>query len=476
MLNKVDPLVTRLKKIPQYGENMARATAKDNLRFEHDPKSFDKKLTRPNGRFFYNALTGQYWDSQQVSIIHRGVDTVKQLYKGFLKLDIFNELGVAYEEGEKKVSIGGYEWVLGSGRSGGYKYSLNNRDLGVYVLCGSFYHQKPEKEGDHLKIELSPHFILNKDVASLQGCIDEIASIFIHMFTYTGVAIHLCTDIQGWQPSSDLDSRLVCRSRRVVRFTGENEIEYLPSGVSRVYGLAETFTFGAAGSLQFTVYNKTKKIAKDRTQEKFWHEIWAKNCVLDGEYSDPDYYLPSFSFSQDVYRIETRFHHSVIKQFALGIGQDLLNFSHLSKHLTALWRYSLTNFRLDASITYVDPFWQYLRDDVFFNHDLQSLVYKRVFKKPDWDLPPSDRTLKIVFGILCGIYRRGKYKLEHAFECFLNSGVAKFYIDMLVSENSWRSVFNDEGDDVGYGSWCAETDIRDLIEAKLFPSAVRVIE
>ena len=199
---------------------MAFALGKNNPRYSRNG-FFDDSMAAELGEYFCD-FRGNEWDSSSVTVLHNGIDTVKQLYTGMIKLDRFEFIEKAYEQGIYTVNIGGWIWKIGSARKGGYRYFLNNSDLGVLVLIGSFY-TEPKYEGHHLKIELSPHFILNKDVNLLQECIDEFADIFIHLRQYSGVAIHLCADVQGWKPPDDLDHRMVTRAKRITKHSGDNE-------------------------------------------------------------------------------------------------------------------------------------------------------------------------------------------------------------------------------------------------------------
>lgn len=448
--------------------------AKDNLRFDAGNDDFDTSYQESlKGRFFGNSK----WDSHTVSVVHVGVDTVKQLYSGMVKPNVFEFVQNAYDSGTQRVTIDGYIWRLGSGRFGGYRYSLNNPDLGILVLFGSFYTTE-RYEGDHLKIEVSPHYILNKDLNSLQECIDEFADIFIHLKQYTGVAVHLCTDVQRWQPPNDLDYKLVTRAAKIRKYSGQSELTFERHAIATVYGQGETFTFGGASTLQFSVYNKSKLISKNQNVQEYWHSVYSARCVVDGvDFEDVDSDKPVFKKDVDVWRIESRFHHSVVSQFAMGLSQDLRCFKDLGQHLTGLWRYALNNFRLDDSPTYISPFWQFLRDDIVFNHDDNSLIYRRVFKKTDFDTPPSERTLKILFGLLCSCYRKLKYDFETAYKAFSNSGIYDSFVSLLISKNDWQTFYSLDGtEERGYDWMDADFHIRDMIEEKLFPPEPLALE
>lgn len=445
-----------------------------NTRLAHDNLRFDVVVDENFDKHYYESVKGRYFgkdkfDSRSISVCHVGVDTVKQLYKGMVKTELFNFVADAYESGTQRISIGGYSWKLGSGRFGGYRYSLNNPDYGILVLFGSFYTGE-KYEGDHLKIELSPHFILSKDVDLLQDWTDEIAEIFIHLWSYSGVAVHLCVDLQGFQPQNDLDSTLVTRARRVRKFSGASEMAFERHAIATVHGQGESFTFGGVGSLQFSVYNKSKLIAKNQNVQEYWHAVYSARCIVEGvdadlnvpfDDNDDDFFQPIFKKDVDVWRIEARFHHSVIAQFAMGLNKDFRSFKSISKHLTGLFRYSLQAFRLDSSPTYIHPVWQMLRDDIVFNHDENFIIYQRVYKKTDFDAPLSDRTLKILFGIFCSSLRRLKHSFDSAYERLQNSGFYGALVDFYMRKNEW---------DWDYDSGSAENDIFVYMRSKFFPA------
>lgn len=427
---------------------MSAAKGKNNPRYSRDD-FWDDSTASEKGEYFVTHQ-GKEWDSRSVVLLHNGVDTVKQLYKGYVKLDRFEAIEKAYEAGIYTVQIDGFIWKIGSARRGGYRYSLNNSDLGVLILLGSFY-VEPKYEGDHLKIELSPHYILSKNSDELQEWIDYFADLFVHMKRYTGVAVHLCADVQGWQPPNDLDQRLVTRANRITKYSGETDLAFERHAIATVYGKGETFTFGGASSLQFSVYNKSKLISKNQNVQEYWHTVYSQKVNLESFLLDSDDYdagKPLFKKDIDVYRLEARFHHSVIAQFARSIGEDLVSFKAIVKHLTGFWRYAFKNFRLDDSPTYISCFWQLMRDDVVFSHDSSAnFEYKRIYKQTDFDAPPSDRVIKIIFGLLASSYRKLKYTLDHAMDCLRKSGIYSCLLDLYKRRVYWLLEYTDSDAD-----------------------------
>lgn len=387
-----------------------RSFGKDNVRNSGN-LFFDEQLASERGELF--VTKDGVWNSDSVTVLHHGVDTVKQLYSGLIVKPVFDDVQRAYDAMSQEIELDGVSWRLGSGRRGGYRYSLNSRERGLVVLLGSFYCM-PDYNGHHLKIETSPAFTLGRTVDEVQSELDRLANLFLTQRLHTGCAVHFCADVQGWECPDDLDYRMTARAKRVMRHSGLSTFEYQGSEVAMCYGRGQSFLFGTASSLQFAVYNKTKAV-KDKGEEHLWPKIWEtkKTAMFDSAY-DPE---------KTVWRIETRAHHSVVEQFARGIGQELRSFKAVAQHLTGLWKYSLNNFRLDADKNYIDPFWQYMRDDLVFYHDAKAIEYKRVYKTADITPTVSDRAVMVCFGQLCSLYAKNQFSLVKASNCLVNSGL-----------------------------------------------------
>lgn len=102
--------------------------AKDNIR-NSAINFFDEELASKHGELF--VTSEGVWNSKEVDVLHNGVDTVKQLYSGLVIMDQFQNIQNAYDSMLDEVEIDGSLWRLGSGRRGGYRYSLNSRERGV---------------------------------------------------------------------------------------------------------------------------------------------------------------------------------------------------------------------------------------------------------------------------------------------------------------------------------------------------------
>ncbi|WP_312381292.1 hypothetical protein [Stutzerimonas balearica] len=331
-----------------------------------------------SGRLFFDTKSARITDLSKVRLLRCGVDTVRQLYRGLIRPEIM----ALFEVPGAMVEFAGHVWHSGRvGRDSGYQYKLQNADLGFVLLIKNF-NAKLENIGPHLKIEVSPHAIDALSPERLQERMDFYASAVMTHVERNQCAVHLALDLQGWEPPADLVARLHCRARTHRDISGIKEIQWATK--SSVYGRGETSMFGSAGGVQLCIYNKTEQ-ARATDKLDFWESIWRLRDSFDE--SDPDNYNPA----QDVWRVELRYHHSVVQQFASGsidvktgepIGTD--SFAAFSAHLDGLWRYGLGQFKLLHRPGQYEPIWTLIRDDVRVDVPVDSLVeeteYKRYYK------------------------------------------------------------------------------------------------
>ncbi|WP_422450448.1 MULTISPECIES: hypothetical protein [unclassified Endozoicomonas] len=331
----------------------------------------------------YGKVADFYQDNFQ--IVGTYVDTLRQLYRGQMNPDFLVDCEESIEFGEKVFRFIGYDWLLGkSGKASGYQYRLQNNDLGIIVFFKMF-HSKAESIGSHLKIECSPWFLDNRKPKAVDKFLDKIARKILNCAEPHYPAIHLAVDIQGWKPDSDFSERMLCRSRRVSQYNGIDKAEFNFSEISGIYDRSQSFKFGSAGAVQLAVYNKTIQ-AKSIDKFDYIEHKWEESTKLsDGNVG--------YDAQHDVFRVELRYHHSVIQQFALGtcnketgeIGVNLKTYSQIIKHIQALWQYGLTSFKLKYNSNYLDPIWTVLQEDIEFTFPESSyeenLHYKRYYKK-----------------------------------------------------------------------------------------------
>ncbi|SFP45600.1 hypothetical protein SAMN05216601_1122 [Ectopseudomonas composti] len=345
---------------------------KDLLRVDREFKK------SPTGRLFFDSMTARITDLSNVRILACSVDTVRQLYRGLIRPEIMS----LFEKPGTIVDFAGQRWHSGRvSKDSGYQYKLQNADLGIILLVKNF-NAKLENIGPHLKIEVSPHAIDTFSPERLQERLDYYASHVLTNVERNQCAVHLALDLQGWQPPADLVARMHCRARAARDISGIKEIQWTLE--SATYGKGQSYLFGSAGGVQLGIYNKTEQ-ARAIDKLDYWENVWKRRDSFDE--ADPDNYNPE----QDVWRVELRYHHSVIQQFASGSfdlhsGETIETNSYaaFAPHLDGLWRYGLRQFKLLARPGYFEPIWTLIRDDVRVDLPVDSLVdeteYKRQYK------------------------------------------------------------------------------------------------
>lgn len=376
----------------------------------------------PRGRLFLSGL-GQR-NLSAVTLLHEGVDTIRQLYEGVLRSHVLEEIKRVYDLGpsHRLIHVLGHDWILGSGGASGYRYRLQNNDLGVILFISSRYVIETTQHS-HLKIELSPHFIDGKSSKRIQDEMDLLAVRLLGFSKPSGCAIHLCVDVQGWEPSKDFADLLITRSRRCVEHRGISEVEFQLSEIATIYGGSQSFLFGSASNLQFSLYRKDLQ-AKAVDKTHFWEAMWKRRT--------DENFKPLYDESKPVWRFEFRFHHSVIKQFSESNHKDMLSFVDLVPHLTCFFRYALGNFRLNAvssSVSgsssfyrgvYIDPMWQLLMQDVEILAPCSSFNYQRIRKPPGRG---GLRNLWNAVGNLTSLYAAKEFDAFKAVKCLIQSGI-----------------------------------------------------
>jgi len=384
------------------------------------------------GRIFISGL-GQV-NLSAVTVLHEGVDTVRQLYQGFLKEEVIEEIRATYDLGpsHRVIDVLGHQWLIGSGGKSGYRYRLQDNDLGLILLIGSRY-VEVTSPGSHLKIELSPHFIDSRGTKMIQGYLNTLAARLLVNPEPVGCQVHLCVDVQGWEPPKNFLDLLVTRSRRRVDHTGIDRAEFSLSEIAAVYGNSQSYLFGLASGLQFSMYRKDLQVqAVDKGH--FWSAVWNRRT--------DENFVPLYQPDKPVWRLEFRFHHSVINQFAEFLSEPLVSFADLEPHLTGLYRYALGNFRLNAVSSacsgvsssyrglYIDPFWQLLLQDVHILAPDQGLWYKRAVKKPGRG---NEKNLLLAVGNMLSIYARNGLDPLKSLAYLMESGIFEDYVEYIRS-------------------------------------------
>lgn len=405
----------------------------------------------PKGKIFLSACGQQILD--RVRILHAGVDTVRQLYAGTPRLALFDQIIERYQEGRgSTITLFGTLWAVGAGSTGsGYRYRLQNNALGVIVFLGA-RHSKMDGLGNHLKIELSPHFIIERTPEAVQVYLDGIAKNLLEHVEPVGVAVHLALDVQGWEPPSDFMPRFVTRSKKIMRIDGIQTLEFNHSEIATTYGKGETYMFGTASALQCCIYNKAKQ-AHARDKLDFWQGVWGCEYISEGS-GDEAY--PGYDSTRDVWRIEFRFHQSVLREFAQGNPYnpdtgECLDMAHGFKrfidtvpHLTGLWRSALQTYRLDHQKNLIDATWQLLQEDArFYGHSVTCL-YRRERKTPGLG---NEKNVALVVGNLISLYARQGFGIRQAMaglqQCGAWEDIREYYRRRKVSSDQLRQLIED---------------------------------
>ncbi len=378
--------------------------AKDHVRLNNDG------FECPTGRIFVDPGNARITDLTRVRLLRCAVDTVRQLYRGLILPEIMS----LFDKPGTIVDFAGERWHAGRvSKDSGYQYKLQNADLGFVLLVKNF-NTKVDVIGPHLKIEVSPHAIDSLSPERLQQRLDYYASHVLINVERNQCAVHLALDVQGWQPPADLVARMHCRARTQRDITGINQIEW--DTKSSVYGRGETSMFGSAGAIQLSIYNKTEQ-AKATDKLDYWEGVWKRRNSFDD--NDPQ----NYNAAQDVWRVELRYHHSVVHQFAAGsidlaTGKAIETNSYeaFAGHLDGLWQYGLGQFRFLSRPGYFDPVWTLMRNDARVDLPVDSLVeateYKRHYKTARGF---SGKNVELFLGNFVSLLARERVSAKKAF-------------------------------------------------------------
>jgi len=365
------------------------------------------------GRLFFDVGRTGFSDLSKVRLLRCGVDTVRQLYRGLIHPDVL----AMFEKSGTIVDFAGERWHAGRvGRDSGYQFKLQNADLGFVLLIKNF-NAKADSIGPHLKIEVSPHAIDSLSPERLQARLDHYAAHVLSNIDVNQCAVHLALDVQGWKAPTDMVSRMQCRARNHRDISGINSLEWATK--SSVYGRGETSMFGSANGIQLCIYNKTEQ-AKATDKLDYWQSVWRRtDDPFDADSQD------NYNPEQDVWRIELRYHHSIIQQFAsgsvdinTGAAIDTRTYAAFCAHLDGLWRYGLQSFKLIARDGYYDPFWTIIREEVRVDLPVDSLLedteYKRYYKSAQGF---SGKNVELFLGNFVSLLARERVGATRAFEC-----------------------------------------------------------
>lgn len=344
-----------------------------------------------SGRLFVSSAG--VVDLTHINLLLCSVDTVRQLYQGVPAFD-FSILDTFETITDKDLYLGsplGLMWhVRRMGKASGYRYSLSNKTKGLQILLGAYHHKlDAQYPAPHLKIECSPSFLASLTPDDAQYLFNSIASRLLKFPEPTGCAVHLALDVQRWEPASNFVSNFTTRARTLRTYTGIESAEFDLTQTAVIYGKNETYTFGKPNALQVSIYDKTKEIVHSDKVD-FFAERWG------GDYD----------VTTPVWRVECRFHQSVVRELGLEQGLDLLTYAQAAPHLDSMWQYALRNNRLRHSklVELVNPVWQLFAEDAKFNDLCSGLYINRRKKKQD--VGAISRNIGLVLGNLTTLWAR----------------------------------------------------------------------
>lgn len=366
-----------------------------------------------------NVKRGEYVeiDCSDFRVVHTGVDTFKQLFRGTCNVSVLSLIALHYENmPDVPICFGDYEFKVSKSSSmAGFQWLLKNMNQGIVVLFKSFYDEL-DVLGTHLKIEYSPNLLLASDPVEVDQISIDIANMFLVEYQFSDVAVHIACDFKGYDIPDNLEKNLRTRAKRNYSYSGLESVEFdLKQAVAR-YGTNESYTFGSPGSIQMCLYDKSKEADK-RDKLSFWIQQWSKTPSVE------DCFEPEYKQDDRIVRLEARFHHSVIRQFTRGTKAfEATNFAQLCHHLTGLFRYFLDNFRLHYNKNFIHPIWQILMEDIEILSPSRPLMYQRSYKSESGS---SRRNVAFWIGNAMRLFVRQQFNVDFIVKYFLDSCLIK---------------------------------------------------
>ncbi|WP_374089749.1 hypothetical protein [Methylomicrobium lacus] len=375
----------------------------------YSPESLSQG-TEPDARGLIFANKYGLTDLSGVNIVGASVDTARQLFYGTPKADLLQRIQLWEANREQIVTLTGNplstKWhFTRMGKVSGYRYKFQNNEEGLVILFGSFYHTL-ESEGDHLKIELSPHFISQRPVKSIWSELfgrGGLAHAFLTDAKPKGIAVHLACDYQGFDLPEDFIFKFSTYSRTFKAYDGLHSVDLSDfTEAVATYGSknqAKNYLIGQPRAIQLCAYDKTCEMKKSDKVDYFTRE-W-------GWYS-----LGSYDPSKTVRRIEVRVHQSIIREIGNGLGVELESFEQVEKYLTDIWRYALRKNVLMLDKKLIDPFWQLLLEDVEFLVPATNTVITRKKKQA---VDPIARNVSSIVGNLVSLCARQRMNANQVY-------------------------------------------------------------
>jgi len=390
---------------------------------------FDDKLSVKNARHFVRPFSEGMtemasFDYSGVRILHRAIDTFRQLFVGKADLSLLDRFAQLIDADETRMPLfkhdrflDGSEWVLRRvTKKSGFHYEFVNNQTGMQIFFlgrfSSYQQLVPNDDaagldayyepvqGTHLKVQMQSGVLNHRTDEEIKYVLENVANFFLLPgWQYHKGEPHLCVDLQGWSPTIELLDNMFRRSP-FEDIHLDAKIDFDAKGVIHGRGF-QTITLGEMRGVQLCIYRKDL-LTKKKGVFNYWSDIWSANC-------------PDYDPEAPVYRVELRFNSNIVMQMTnslvaavldaepwkelsdpnLDTMQNMeLKFQHevglssffqIKNYLGSLWRYGLTKiFRYHYDYANdkrtLHPIWSILLQEV--NWEGRYIDLKRSYKKP----------------------------------------------------------------------------------------------
>lgn len=406
----------------------------------HAERYDENYSAHPKGKIFFGGKS-IFQDLSKIKLLSSTVDTIRQLYHCTVSEAFEEEIELkrTHSPNHVMMTCHGCDFLVFGGGASGYKYRLQNNELGLTVFVRSRTRQ-PSTQGSHVKIEAGPKLLLHYCFEDIQNLMDGIAADISPIdAAHAGVSCHLALDVQGWRPDSSFIPRLHTRSRRITRHDGFESTVLSLGQACVTYGNFETITMGSVTGVQMCIYDKLKEAHKSDKLDMV-RDLWS------GKFSPLWEPKDSYEPQHDVTRIEMRFHHSVLRQFEQGTESSddispvkMRCYADIIEHLEPLWQYAFKLFQLRANTKYIDPVWTLFQQDASFPCGHRSLSYRRSYKTAGEGI---EKNITLALGNLITIFARNKFNQKQALSHLKKSGLWKDLSAYNKARGISRADFN----------------------------------